>query len=260
MTINGKVFEADALKDIAGVRHGFFTREGGVSGGVYASLNCGYGSGDTRDAVAENRLRVARHLGGASDDIVTVHQSHSAEAIIVDALFTRDHVPRADAVVTRTPGLAVGALAADCTPVLFAEPSAGVIAAAHAGWRGALSGILQSTVAAIETLGGQRGQIRAVIGPTIYQAAYEVGPEFEKTFLDIDPNYQQFFQRPAPDSRPYFDLPGFCRHQLENCGVGAISAIPACTYENESLLFSYRRTTHRSEPDYGRQISAIVLS
>ena len=307
MTIIGTVFEANNLSELAGIQHGFFSREGGVSGGVYGSLNCGYGSNDDREAVTENRRRVATHLvaradmpsmhlgsqpelpstpsnpaggatgsrpssqclgpstpsnpaGGATyDEVVTVYQVHSAEAVIVDGPFAADAVPKADAVVTATRGVAVGALTADCTPILFADPVAGVIAAAHAGWRGAVDGILASTVTAMETLGAHREAIRAAVGPTIHQSAYEVGPEFEAEFLRRSPDNSSFFMREASKDRSHFDLPGFCISQLQDIGVGSTTTIGRCTYENESLFFSYRRKTHLNEVDYGRQISAIVL-
>lgn len=259
MKIDGTVFEAPALAAMEGISHGFFTREGGVSGGVYRSLNCGYGSDDVRSAVAENRRRIAAHLGASHDDVVTVYQVHSADAISIEAPFPDGGVPKADAIVTRTPGLAIGALAADCTPVLFADPEARVIGAAHAGWRGALAGVLGQTVEAMVRLGADRTRIRAAIGPTIHQGAYEVGPEFEASFTAHCEDYARFFTQPAPGARAHFDLPGFCLHQLSQAGLDGSESIGRCTYENESILFSFRRKTHLNEADYGRQISAIVL-
>ncbi|MCB1510894.1 MAG: peptidoglycan editing factor PgeF [Hyphomicrobiaceae bacterium] len=257
--IDGRVFEAENLTALPGVRHGFFTRQGGVSGGVYASLNCGYGSDDDRDAVTENRRRIASHLGATHPNVLTVYQIHSAQARVVEAPFAAADAPKADALVTATPGLAIGALAADCTPVLFADAEARVIGAAHAGWRGALSGILEATLDAMVGLGAQRDRIATAIGPTIHQPSYEVGEEFLATFVADRPDYVRFFERPRPGAKPHFDLPGFCAHRLAEAGIANVAPSPACTYANESLLFSYRRKTHLSEPDYGRQISAIVL-
>ncbi|HUS97900.1 MAG TPA: peptidoglycan editing factor PgeF [Hyphomicrobiaceae bacterium] len=269
MPIDGTVFEANNLGDLPGIRHGFFSRQGGVSGGVYGSLNCGYGSQDQPEAVRENRRRVAEHLlagtdancraGTQHDDVVTVYQVHSAKAVVVGGPFAEGTTPKADAVVCATRGVVVGALAADCTPVLFADPVNGVVAAAHAGWRGAVDGVLQATVDAMEALGGHRKSIHAAVGPTIHQAAYEVGPEFEAEFIRRANDNGRFFTRPSPGGRPHFDLPGYCRHQLTSSGVASVTSIGQCTYENESMLFSYRRKTHLNEPDYGRQISAIVL-
>lgn len=258
--IDGTVLTANGLLSAPGIRHGFFTRQGGVSGGLYASLNCGLGSDDNRDAVIENRKRAAIHLGATHPGVLTVHQIHSAKALVVDEPFEPAAAPRADALVTRTPGLAIGALAADCTPVLFADPQAGVIGAVHAGWRGALTGILEATIAEMEAIGAERGRIRAAIGPTIHQPNYEVGPEFEEEFLSAAPESRKFFCRPTPDGRPHFDLPGFCLSRLTAARVGAAEDLQRCTYADESLFFSYRRKIHRKETDYGRQISAIVLA
>lgn len=262
--IDGTVLEAGKLADIPGIKHGFFTREGGVSGGDYGSLNVGLGSDDNRADVIENRRRIAAHLGARVDgapyaDIVTNYQVHSAEAVIVDRPFA-SAPPKADALVTNTPGLAIGALTADCTPVLFADPDAGVVAAAHAGWRGAVGGVLGSTVEAMEQLGAKRERIRAAIGPVIHQDAYEVGPEFKQQFLDQAPGNAAFFAIPPGRERDHFDLPGYCRQRLSDANLSMVEDIEKCTYENESLFFSYRRKTHRNERDYGRQIAAIVVS
>jgi hypothetical protein len=253
-------FTADCLSILPNVRHGFFTRQGGVSHGLYKSLNCGAGSNDDRVSVIENRARVAAHLGSPHGDVITLYQVHSADALIVDKPAAREDLPRADALVTNTRGLAIGVLTADCTPVLFADSSAGVVAAAHAGWRGALAGILERTVETMERLGSVRANIRAAIGPCISQRAYEVGPEFEAEFLAKEPDYSRFFKRPKRGSKPYFDLPGIVNHRLRVLRLGVIEVSAPCTYENESLFFSFRRTTHRKEPDYGRQISAIVVT
>lgn len=250
---------ADCLSDMKGIAHGFFTREGGVSDGIYAGLNCGAGSNDDRARVTENRARVASHLGAPAGSLLTCYQIHSASAVIVTEPWTFETMPKAYALVTNTPGLTIGALAADCAPILLADPQARVIAAAHAGWKGALNGVLESTVATMTRIGAKRNRIRAALGPCIGPNAYEVGPEFEATFLRVDPGYQRFFRRPSPDARPYFDLPGFVLDRLAAAGLDTVENCTECTYADESRLYSYRRTTHRHEPDYGRQVSAIVL-
>ncbi len=247
------MIESELLK-VPGIRHGFFTRRGGVSSGVYASLNCGLGSRDSAGDVRENRARVMKRLGGAS--LVSAYQVHSDRAVIADAPW--DKAPEADAIVTATPGLAIGVLTADCTPILLADGQAKVVGAAHAGWRGARGGVVAAVIAAMERLGAARERIRAVIGPTISQAAYEVGPEFEAAFLDDAPENQRYFRR-LRDDRPHFDLPAYCRTRLEEAGVGAVEDLRLCTYEDESLFFSFRRATHRLDADYGRQISAILI-
>lgn len=251
--------QSPALAAIDRVSHGFFTRRGGVSEGIYAALNCGPGSRDDRAAVTENRRRVAEHLGVAATHLVTCHQHHSTDALVVSAPWTFDGMPKADALVTATPGLAVAALAADCAPVLFADPEARIVGAAHAGWKGALGGILESTVAAMERSGATRSNIRAVLGPCIGPDAYEVGPEFEQTFIDKSPEYGVYFKRRDSGDRPYFDLPAFVLNRLRKMELGYVESQSRCTYHHEPELFSYRRTTHRHEADYGRQISAIVL-
>jgi YfiH family protein len=253
-------FEADTLTILPGIRHGFFTRQGGVSRGLYASLNCGQGSNDDRVAVVENRARIARHLGSPEDDVQTLHQVHSADALVVEALVPRERLAKADALVTKVPGLALGVLTADCAPVLLADPQAKVVAAAHAGWRGALAGVLEATIAAMEGIGADRKQIHAAVGPSIGAGAYEVGPEFEAEFLRMDEASGVFFRRGAAGTRPRFDLPGYVNHKLSRLGLRSVEKVAHCTYENESLFFSYRRSRHRSEPDYGRQISAIVVT
>jgi hypothetical protein len=252
--------EADTLTILSGIRHGFFTRQGGTSRGLYASLNCGQGSKDDGVAVVENRALVARHLGSPGDDVQTLHQVHSATALVVDTLVPRETLPKADALVTKTRGLAVGILTADCTPVLFADPEARVVGAAHAGWRGALGGVLEATVTAMESIGAERKRIHAALGPSIGPKSYEVGPEFEAEFLASDPANSRFFRRVSGRDRPYFDLPGFVNHGLSRLGIRSVESRAHCTYENESLFFSFRRSQHRKEPDYGRQISAIVVT
>ena len=251
---------AACLTELEGIRHGFFGREGGTSEGIYASLNCGLGSRDDRAAVTENRARVARYLGASSAGVVTVHQTHSAVAVTIEAPPPRDRLPKADAIVTRTPGLVIGALAADCAPVLFADPEARVIAAAHAGWRGATGGVLEAAIAAMVAAGATRSHIRAAVGPCINQDAYEVGPEFEAEVLALDPANARFFTRPRAESRPRFDLPGYVAARLGRAGIGAIERRSPCTDSNESEFFSYRRSQRLGHPDYGRQISAIVVA
>ena len=251
---------AACLTGLSGIRHGFFTREGGLSRGIYAGLNCGFGSHDDPALVAENRARVARHLGSINPGVLTLHQIHSATARVVETDIARADLPRADGVVTRTRGLVIGTLAADCAPVLFADPVAQVIGAAHAGWRGAVGGILEATVAAMEALGAQRAQIHAAVGPCISQANYEVGPEFEAGLVARDCANRAYFSHAGGASHAHFDLPAFVAARLRAAGIAHGERQTPCTYANESLFFSFRRTTHRKEADYGRQISAIVLS
>lgn len=242
---------------LSAVPHGFFGRRGGVSAGLYHSLNCGLGSHDDPARVRENRARVARHLGSDGARLLTCHQIHSAEAVIVDTPWAPGAQPKADALVTRTPGLVLGALAADCMPILFADVEAGVVAAAHAGWKGALAGVERTTIAAMERLGARRDRITVVIGPCISQAAYEVGPEFVATFLAADASASRFFISPHTGSKSHFDLPGFMLDRLATQSIASAHWCGACTYGAPDLYFSYRRTTHRREPDYGRQIAVI---
>lgn len=255
-----KPITTPSLMDIPGIRHGFFTREGGVSEGLYAGLNCGLGSKDETERVLENRARVALHLGGARPEVLTPYQVHSGVALTVGEPIARGALPKADAVVTATPGLVVGVLTADCTPVLFADPDAKIVAAAHAGWRGAVGGIVEATVGAMEQAGARRDRIRAAIGPTISQGCYEVGPEFEAEIVAEDYENKRFFTISSPGARARFDLPGYVAGRLGRLGLAAVERMAPCTYENESLFFSFRRATHRQEPDYGRQISAIVVT
>lgn len=240
-----------------GVRHGFFTRQGGVSSGLYAGLNVGIGSADERGSVAENRARIARWMGVGPDRLLSPHQIHSAEAIAVDAPFVGAR-PKADGIVTDRPGVAVAVVTADCGPILFAEPDARVIGAAHAGWQGALGGILEATVEAMEGLGARRERIKATLGPSITQANYEVGPEFVARFAAADSRNARYFAPAARAGHAMFDLNAYTVDRLAALGVTA-GSLGRCTYAEEDLFFSYRRTTHRGEPDYGRQISAIVL-
>ena len=248
---------AGSIAGLPRVAHGYFTREGGVSQGIYASLNCGLGSGDDAPAVRENRRRVSQHLG--ADTVITAHQIHSATAVAVQQPWADDQRPRADAIVTTARGLALGVLSADCAPILFADAEAGVVGAAHAGWRGALTGIAEATIAAMEQLGARRESIHAAVGPCIGQDAYEVGPEFEQEFLARDAANARFFRRPVPGQRPRFDLPGYVANRLVETGVRCESVAP-CTFAGPDAFFSYRRSQDRKEADYGRQISAIVLT
>ena len=252
--------EANCLKQHSRFRHGFFTRVGGVSEGLYASLNCGPGSADAPGNVGENRARIAQHLGSPQTDVVTLYQVHSAVALTVAGPVAAENRPKADAIVTSTPGLAIGVLTADCAPVLFADPQAGVVAAAHAGWRGAVAGVLEAAIAEMERHGAKRANIRAAIGPTINQDSYEVGPEFETELLQSCADNARYFRRNISEARARFDLPSYVAHRLSAAKIGTIERCSPCTYENESLFFSYRRSQHRAEGDYGRQISAIVVT
>ena len=236
--------------------HAFFTRRGGVSEGLYAGLNCGTGSGDAADAVARNRALAAQALGCEPARLVTLHQIHSADALAVDGPLAER--PKADALATAEPGLVLGILTADCMPVLLAEPEAGVVGAAHAGWRGALEGVIEAAIGAMEGLGAARGRIRAAIGPCISQAAYEVGPEFIEEFMDRDPGSDRFFANGAHD-RHLFDLPGYGLRRLREAGVAEALWTRHCTYGDPDRFFSYRRATHEGAPDYGRLLSAIRL-
>ncbi|TGD62550.1 peptidoglycan editing factor PgeF [Tabrizicola sp. WMC-M-20] len=247
---------APITSDALTVRHGFFTRKGGASSGIFAGLNCGAGSTDLSDAVAINRARVAATMDVPLDHLVGVHQVHSAQVVTVTGpLPVRPH---ADALVTATPGVALSVLAADCQPVLFADSRAQVIGAAHAGWRGAMGGVLEATVDAMEALGASRDSIAAVIGPCISQRAYEVGPEFFDSFVADDPANSRFFANGTGD-RMLFDLPGYGLHRLRQAGVGHAEWTRHCTYHDAERFFSFRRTTHAGEADYGRLISVIRL-
>ncbi|MGH1417314.1 MAG: peptidoglycan editing factor PgeF [Hyphomicrobiaceae bacterium] len=252
--------EATNLSQFANIRHGFFTIRGGVSSGIYASLNCGRGSNDAIDAVNENRRRVAHHLGATGDDVVTPYQIHSADVVVATAIFDLDALPKADAVVTSTPGLAIGVLTADCTPVLFADAEAGVVGAAHAGWRGAVGGVLDQTIAKMIELGAEKSRIQAAVGPCIHQPAYEVGHDFAEDFIQKDLTNTVFFNTARPGTRPHFDLPGYVSHRLQWLGVTAYDGTTQCTHMNESLFFSYRRAQSAGAGDYGRQISAILVT
>ncbi len=242
---------------LAGTRHGFFGRRGGASSGIYAGLNCGPGSRDQREAVAMNRGRVAAALAVAPERLLSLHQVHSAEVVVAGPEGWAER-PRADAAVSASPGVALGILTADCAPVLFHDPEARVIGAAHAGWRGALDGVLEATLDAMEALGARRGAVRAAVGPTISQRAYEVGPEFFDRFRAEEAGYERFFS-PGAGGRLHFDLPGFVLFRLRDAGVERAGWVGACSYSEPERFFSFRRTTHAREPDYGRMISAIRL-
>lgn len=250
-----------ALLESEGVTHGFFTRKGGVSSGLYAGLNVGSGSRDIASAVTENRRRAASYMNPAmnpaSEDIVTPWQVHSPDAVIVKGPFQGEK-PKADAIVTATPGLVIGVVTADCGPILFSDANACVIGAAHAGWKGALDGVLENTVAAMEQLGAKRADIKAVLGPSISQRNYEVGPEFTAAFLARETGFKRFFAESSRPEHSMFDLRSFTLHRLEAAGV-EFAMTDDCTYADEKNFFSYRRATHRSEPDYGRQLSAISI-
>ncbi|MBN8631365.1 MAG: peptidoglycan editing factor PgeF [Rhodobacterales bacterium] len=247
-----EIITSDALE----ARHGFFTRKGGASSGIFAGLNCGTGSSDQTEIVAINRARVAAAMDVAPEALVTVHQVHSARALpVTGPLSIR---PEADALVTATPGVLLAVLTADCQPVLFADPKAKVVGAAHAGWRGAVDGVLEATLDAMAALGANRSDITAVIGPTISQVAYEVGPDFFDRFRAEDEATTRFFANGEGD-RMLFDLPGYGLYRLRNAGVKHAEWTGHCTYRDPSRFYSYRRTTHAREADYGRLISTIRL-
>ncbi len=251
---------ASILQGCDGIRHGYFTRQGGVSAGIYASLNCGPGSADAKDNVTENRSRVALALEAEPARLLTVRQVHSAQAVVAETRWGAEAAPEADALVTAQPGLAIAVLAADCAPVLLCDPKARVVGAAHAGWRGALSGVVDAVVAEMVGLGAKREQIAAAIGPCISKEAYEVGEEFRERFLAEDPESDGFFAVVEASGEPHFDLPAYVADRLVRAGVLSATALGLCTYCDETRFFSYRRSKHHGEPDYGRQISAIVLA
>lgn len=243
----------------AGIRHAFFTREGGVSSGVYASLNGGIGSNDDPAAVRENRRRMAEHLGVVPEAFLSLYQIHSAIALTVDTPWPQAERPQADAMVTVKPGIALGVGAADCGPILFADPVVGVVGAAHSGWKGAIGGVLESTIEAMERLGAQRKRMIVALGPMLSQENYEVGPEFQAQFLAERAENARFFRAGMRENHPHFDLPGYISARLERAGIGEIDKLDLCTYADPQRFFSYRRKTHLNEPDYGRLIAAIRL-
>ncbi len=242
----------------AGIRHGFFTREGGVSDGIYRGLNVGLGSNDDPARVTENRRRVADWFGLPPSRLATAHQVHSPDVVVVKADYDGSR-PHADAQVTAAPGVILGVLTADCGPILFADAENRVIGAAHAGWKGALGGVLENTIDAMIALGAKRGQIRATLGPSISAANYEVGPEFVERFMSQDPAFAVFFTPSTKAGHSMFDLPGLTLMRLSRAGITA-DCLNRCTYAAPETFYSYRRTTHAGEPDYGRQISAIAIT
>jgi YfiH family protein len=246
------------LAAIPGLRHAFFTRDGGVSDGIYAGLNGGLGSNDDPAHVLENRRRMADRIGVPPDRLLTVVQTHSPDVVVAAAPWDNASRPRADAIVTRSEGLAIGVTAADCGPILLADPNARVIGAVHAGWKGALTGIVESTVDAMERLGAERSGMVAAIGPLIRQHSYEVGGEFVERFIEADAENAVFFIPSEREGHAMFDLAGLIRMRLENAGVLMIDDIGVDTYSDERF-YSYRRSMHRKEPDYGRHVHAIVL-
>ncbi|MEM8750759.1 MAG: peptidoglycan editing factor PgeF [Pseudomonadota bacterium] len=249
--------QASMLVALDGVRHAFFTRGGGVSKGVYEGLNAGLGSGDERSDVVENRARMARYLDIAQPDIASPYQVHSPDCVATDVAWLNDR-PKADGIVTTTPKNAVGIVTADCGPVLFADAENRVVGAAHAGWKGALTGVLENTIAKMEAEGAQRAKIKAVLGPMISARNYEVGPGFDAPFVELDGGNSRFFKPSVKPGHHMFDLAGYIVDRLQKAGVEAEN-LDICTYAAEDDFYSYRRTTHRKEPDYGRQMSAIVL-
>ncbi len=257
MTVTGHL--SSRLNALPGLRHAFLGRKGGTSNGIYASLNCGLGSDDAPQAVAENRALAARHLEIPPDHLLTLFQIHSPEVIFVETPWTKDKAHQADAMVTKTPGIALGILAADCAPVLFADPKAQIIGAAHSGWQGALKGVLEATLDMMESQGADRANISAAIGPCISRKNYEVGPEFVARFTEVDTDNDRFFLASQKQDHQMFDLPAYAAQRLAHAGVTEIDLLDLCTYENEFEFFSYRRCTHRQEGDYGRNLSAIVL-
>jgi YfiH family protein len=249
------VLTAPTLAGLPGIAHGFFGRAGGVSNGLYESLNCGPGSSDEPQSVAENRRRAKMTLG--APELNTLYQVHSAKAVIVDRPWSGP--PQADAMVTREKGIALGILSADCAPILFADAEAQVIGAAHAGWKGALSGIVESAISALEQLGARRTRIAAAIGPCISQANYEVTDDFRARFVEAEAANVRLFAPGLRAGHHQFDLEAFVAQRLKNAGVDNVSRLSRCTYAHEAEFFSFRRATHRGEKDYGREISAIVL-
>ena len=254
------MLQALSLAELDGLHHAFFTRAGGVSQGVYATLNGGTGSNDAPDKIAENRARMATILGVTPERLLTAYQIHSPDVVVVEEPWTHDTRPRADAIVTKTPRLAIGVSTADCGPLLFADSQAGVIGAAHAGWRGALGGVIEATVAAMEKLGASRARIAAALGPTIRQPNYEVGPEFVARFVAADADNARFFAASPNAGHAMFDLPGYIATRIKRAGVTNFEDLGLCTYAEPDRFYSFRRATHRNEPDYGRHINAIALA
>jgi YfiH family protein len=253
------MLQARSLAALPGIRHAFFTREGGVSEGLYATLNGGIGSNDVPERVTENRARMAAAIGVKPDHFLTAYQVHSPEVAVVEKPWPLNDRPRVDALVTRVPGIGLGISTADCGPVLFADSEAGVIGAAHAGWRGALAGVLERTIEAMQKLGAGRSRIVAAAGPMIRQPSYEVGADLVQRFVAADAGNARFFA-PGRPGHAMFDLPGYIAERLARAGVEQVEDLGLCTYADPARFYSYRRTTHRSEPDYGRHINAIALA
>jgi len=250
---------AAALKDCPRIRHAFLTRRGGVSEGIYDSLNCGYGSKDDPARVTENRARALATIGLPETALATAYQVHSPDVVEVGQPWPRGQAPKVDAMVTTRPGVALGILTADCAPILLADPEAGVIGAAHAGWRGALTGVIEAVVARMQQLGAAVDRIHAAVGPCIAQASYEVGPEFPAPFLAQDAENRRYFVPSIRDGRFMFDLPGYVVSRLERLGIGAIENVARDTCAEADRFFSYRRMTLVGEKDYGRELSVIAL-
>lgn len=254
------MFQSETLKATESIRHGFFTRQGGKSQNIFASLNCGFGSGDDRDVVRTNRALAMDQLGINETTLVTAYQTHSANVAIVTEAWTAESGPKVDGMVSNISGIALGILTADCAPVLFADPEAGVVGAAHAGWRGAKDGVLKSTVEAMKKLGAKSERIAAILGPCIQQSSYEVSDTFYASFLDDNPSNDEFFVPSKKIGHKQFDLPGYIVSSLRQQSIGCVESLEMDTYSNEDLFFSYRRTTHRGEQQYGRLLSAISLT
>lgn len=254
------LIQAPDLSALPGIRHAFFTRVGGMSSGIYASLNGGVGSADDPEAVTENRARMAEQLAVPPVALVSLYQIHSAEIVTVEHPWSPTARPKADGMATRTPGLALGVASADCGPVLFADGEAGVIGAAHSGWKGAVGGVLEATIDRMEELGATRSNIIAVLGPTIGPNAYEVGPEFVDRLVDTSPENTRFFRPSERPGHAMFDLPSYILDRLRAAGIGSAASLDLCTYSDPERFFSYRRSVHRQEGDYGRLISAISLT
>ena len=254
------MIQAETLRDCPRVRHGFFTRQGGVSPGIYTSLNCGYGSSDQASNVTENRRRALALIGLPAEALATTYQIHSADVVDVTKPWPLDARPRVDAMVTTRPGIALGIGTADCAPVLLADPAAGVIGAAHAGWRGAVNGVVEAVVRSMIERGAEPARIRAAVGPCIAQASYEVGPEFPAPFLQQDPENRSFFVPSKCAGHFMFDLPGYVVSRLQRLGIGEAMAVAHDTCAEVDMFFSYRRTTLAGEKDYGRGLSVIALT
>jgi len=259
--MNLPAFKSNTLSALPGINHGFFGREGGVSEGIYASLNCGLGSADDQRAVAENRSRIAAAMDVAPAQLLSLYQHHSPDVVTVDQTWVPGNGPKGDAMITNQPGIALAIATADCVPVLFADAENRIIGAAHAGWRGALGGVLQNTVEAMVALGANRTTVRAVVGPCIHQSSYQVGYDVRDAFTSAKPGADQFFAPDASEANKYrFDLAGFVHAALAEAGLTKTDDIGLDTYADTQRFFSYRRTTHNHEPDYGRSLSAIALT